>query len=178
MPTSASTVFDVPEDAPEWITTNLAVINKPELGDKYCAAITAWLALEKKWKYDVNKGGSAKGTGRPEALERWIKAGRGSRVKKIPIVLDVPSFEAEVWAWWSSIQPEWRQMDADGRPSEDREAELDADWGLLGIHGQGGMLHAVAIACWWGVALEGRTSRSWERFVADVTWVCEEQVYA
>ncbi|TRM56321.1 hypothetical protein BD626DRAFT_414220, partial [Schizophyllum amplum] len=112
---------------------------------------------------------------RPDLLEKWIRGGRAPRVKKRPIVADVPAFETDVWRWWSGLQPDWRKINADGRPSEDREVDASAEWGVLGIHGQNGLLNAVAVSCWWGMALEGRGSRSWDRFVDEVIWACEEQ---
>ncbi|KAL1674432.1 hypothetical protein EV122DRAFT_195054, partial [Schizophyllum commune] len=167
-----------PAGAPEWVSANLDVFTSkdPELGEKYALSLDAWLKLEKKWGYDVNKGTTSKGTAdRPDALDHWIRLGRAPRTKKIPVIGDIPTFEKQVWAWWTGMQPDWRKIDADGRPSVDREADLEADWGLLGIHGQNGMLNAVALGFWWGVALGGRASRSWQRYLDEVIWVCEEQ---
>ncbi|KAL1685296.1 hypothetical protein GGG16DRAFT_66587 [Schizophyllum commune] len=168
-----------PEGAPEWISTNLALLNRPELGAKYIAAVDAWLKLEGKYNYDANKGMNAKGTtARPALLDRWIRGGRAPRVKYSPVVADARAFEREFWVWWAGLQPSWRKLNADGRPSEDREVDADADWGFLGVHGQNGLLNVVATLCWWGTALEGRPCRSWDRCLDDVTWVCEEQVDA
>ncbi|TRM56403.1 hypothetical protein BD626DRAFT_551559 [Schizophyllum amplum] len=165
-----------PSDAPEWVSANLAALNLPELGPKYLAAVQSWILLEGCWDYDANKGASAKGSvARPDLLDKWIWAGRAPRVKRLPAVSDIHAFENNVWQWWSSLQPVWRKMDADGRPSEDRDVEMSADWGILSIHGQNGLLNAVAVSCWWGMALDGRGSRSWERFLDDIIWVCEEQ---
>ncbi|KAL1657803.1 hypothetical protein GGF50DRAFT_132012 [Schizophyllum commune] len=168
-----------PDDAPEWVAANLALLNRPEFGEKYIAALSAWLNLESKHGYSANKGTTAKGSGaRPDLLDKFIRGGRAPRVKKLPIVDDPRAFEKEVWQWWSGLQPSWRKMNADGRPSEDREVDESGDWGILGIHGQNGLLNAVAVLCWWGIALDGRTSRSWERCLEEVTWVCEEQADA
>ncbi|TRM61981.1 hypothetical protein BD626DRAFT_404596 [Schizophyllum amplum] len=165
-----------PADAPEWVSSNFAVINRRDLGPQYLGVLAAWLSLEAKWGYDASKGTSCKGTGeRPELLDKWIRGGRAPRVRKVPAVEDVSTFERQVWGWWAGLQPAWRKMDVDGRPSEDREMDSSGDWGVLEVHGQNGMLNAVAVACWWGVALEGHSSRSWERFLDDVSWVCEEQ---
>ncbi|TRM56338.1 hypothetical protein BD626DRAFT_414131 [Schizophyllum amplum] len=165
-----------PADAPEWISCNLAVINKHELGAVYLSALEAWLSLEKKWGYDASKGTSCKGSSeRPDLLDKWIRGGRAPRVRKVPVIEDVRAFEREVWTWWAGLQPPWRKIDVDGRPSEDREVDESADWGVLSVHGQNGMLNAVAVACWWGLALDGHNNRSWERFLHDITWVCEEQ---
>ncbi|KAL1684895.1 hypothetical protein GGG16DRAFT_67410 [Schizophyllum commune] len=166
-----------PPDAPEWITANLALLNLPELGEKYVAAVAAWLKLEEKWEFSANKGTNSKGSApRPELLDRWIRGGRAPRVKKNPAVIETRAFEKEVWKWWTGLQPSWRKINADGRPSEDREVDDSGDWGVLGIHGQNGLLNAIAVLCWWGVALKGRSNRSWDRLLDEVIWVCEEQL--
>ncbi|KAI5824092.1 hypothetical protein K523DRAFT_253862 [Schizophyllum commune Tattone D] len=166
-----------PDSAPEWIQANFEVFHRADLGDKYVDAFRSWLALEAKWEYDVGKGINSNGTAdRPDALDKWIRSGRSQRCKKPATIPDVAAYEKQVWKWWSGMQPAWRKTNADGRPSVDREAEPDADWGLLAIHGQNGMLNAVALAFWWGIALGGRTSRSWDRFLDEIIWVCEEQV--
>ncbi|TRM61682.1 hypothetical protein BD626DRAFT_405295 [Schizophyllum amplum] len=164
-----------PDGAPDWVSANLAVVGGPTLGPKYRTAVEAWLLLEQKWNFDANKGASCKGSGeRPDVLDKWIRGGR-ARVKRMPVIEDVQAFDKEVWGWWAGLQPLWRKIDADGRPSEDREVDPSADWGVLGVHGQNGMLNAVAVACWWGIALGGSSSRSWDRFLDEIVWVCEEQ---
>ncbi|KAI4517222.1 hypothetical protein K525DRAFT_211405 [Schizophyllum commune Loenen D] len=171
-------VLTCPADAPEWVSANFEVFagSDVDLGPKHRAALEKWLKLEQKWGYDANKGTTSKGAAtRPDVLDKWIRNGRAPRTKKIPAIADIAAFEKEVWRWWGGMQPEWRNMEADGRPSVDREVELAADWGLLSVHGQNGMLNAVALASWWGVALGGRASRSWQRFLDEVIWVCEEQ---
>ncbi|TRM57691.1 hypothetical protein BD626DRAFT_411547, partial [Schizophyllum amplum] len=140
----------------------------------YLDVVELWTSLELKHGFAANKGATSKGSApRPELLEKWIRSGRAPRVKKLPVVSDAKEFEAEVWLWWTAMQPEWRKIDADGRPSEDRDIG-EGDWGLLSIYGQNGMLNAVAVLCWWGLALPPTQSQSWHRFLADVRWVCEE----
>ncbi|KAI5823646.1 hypothetical protein K523DRAFT_135737, partial [Schizophyllum commune Tattone D] len=163
-----------PDDAPDWMSNNFALLHQPQLGDKYCDLLRLWIALEKAKGFDINKKnkGMVGPTKKPAILQHWIQCGRAPRVKQNPLVKNVKAFEKDVWSWWSGLQPSWRKFDGDGRPSEDRD--VDGDWGHLEVHGQNGFMSVVACLCWWGLSLKGKSNKSWERCVDDVAWVCEE----
>ncbi|KAF8174533.1 hypothetical protein K438DRAFT_1771640 [Mycena galopus ATCC 62051] len=84
------------------------------------------------------------------------------------------------WKWWHNLQPGGRAI-VDGELSRPE----DADWSKLSrMYGKNGLLHVMATLCWWGEAVERRTSRTeeaepgtlerWLKAVADVTWVLEQ----
>ncbi|TRM56386.1 hypothetical protein BD626DRAFT_413931 [Schizophyllum amplum] len=169
-----------PPDAKPWFMANFASVNRPALGKEYMCLLRAWCALESANGFEVGKGNKAKTSApKPALLNTWIHAGRAGRVKKMPVVSDADTFAMEMWAWWASLQPEWRDVDAAGRREPEREVR-DGDWGsALEVRGQNGMLSVVACLCWWGDVLGSRTTpnaHSWLRLVHDVTWVCEQLV--
>ncbi|KAI5821814.1 hypothetical protein K523DRAFT_257842, partial [Schizophyllum commune Tattone D] len=161
-----------PDDVDEWFKKIFDVVNQPSLGDPFRRLLCAWLRVEAKHSFDINKGASLTVPGappKPAALSAWINAGR--RAKKPIHISNVPSFDREMWDWWIGLQPEWRRMDKAGYPIPGTEVE--GEWGVLEVHGQNGMASAVACLCWWGLSLGKRSDASWQRCVADVAWVCE-----
>ncbi|KAL1749672.1 hypothetical protein FB107DRAFT_225114 [Schizophyllum commune] len=164
------------DNAAAWFRDNFEVLDRPELGGAYLKLLGAWQALEAENNFDMAKGAKLRDPNKPPVLRAWIQAGRAPRTKKIPAIADVDAFAKQVWAWWASLQPEWREVDAErlAQPSSD----VPADWGTaLGVRGQNGMLSVVACACWWGLA-SSEAQRAddglWHRLVQDATWVCEQ----
>ncbi|KAL1698292.1 hypothetical protein EV121DRAFT_218423 [Schizophyllum commune] len=178
---SGSAIGDVarpicPADAAAWFRDNFEVFDRPELGGVYLKLLGAWQALEAKNEFDIGKGTRLRDPRKPPVLKAWIQAGRAPRTKKIPDIADVDAFAKQVWIWWASLQPEGREVDAEGLAQPSRDV-VD-DWGAaLGVRGQNGMLSVVACLCWWGLANNEAQRASdglWCRLVEDATWVCEQ----
>ncbi|TRM58352.1 hypothetical protein BD626DRAFT_410626 [Schizophyllum amplum] len=166
-----------PDDAEPWFKANYALLNRPELGDEYTRLLNAWVTLEQKHDFVMGKGSKNRVTvPKPDVLQSWIASGR-TRSRKQPVVVNIEVFAAQVVTWWGALQPEWRQLDDAGLPMATRRVR--GDWGQpLDVHGQNGMLSAVACLGWWGTALGSPEARAsdlrWCRLIRDVAWVCEE----
>ncbi len=77
------------------------------------------------------------------------------------------------WAWWASLQPEWRTKDSFGRPVVGGEGT----WDNLRYPGKNGML-MVLLSLWWWRGIATATIDDWTVAVHDVCWVLEKMAAA
>jgi hypothetical protein len=76
--------------------------------------------------------------------------------------------------WWGSLQPEWREKDADGSWSVARGyGGGGREWGPLYQWGVNGVLSVVASLYFWGCSVPETGRAEWEAAVNDVAWMFE-----
>jgi hypothetical protein len=98
---------------------------------------------------------------RPDALPNFTKAKR-----------TFPDFVDSVFAWWGSIQPNWRSFER-GKVSR----EVCGGWDVIYAPRINGLLNVVILVYWWVRVLEeqgpkdGVLRADYERFADDVAWV-------
>ncbi|KAJ6523681.1 hypothetical protein DFH09DRAFT_1329919 [Mycena vulgaris] len=170
--------LDVPGNAAPWLKHAVATMTAQDLGPHFAAALCALVRLEVAYGFDTNpRIGISSATPRPKEVDEWIRSGRGTRSKKTVRVDDLVTFGKTWNAWWASIQPSWREKDAEGVFSTG--GEYGDDWSTLDFEGQNGNLTAVAGLYFWGSTrrklsvLPSGIQEDWERAVQDVTWMLE-----
>jgi hypothetical protein len=84
-------------------------------------------------------------------------------------VVEAEKMEEEWWAWWTAINPKWRQRDDEGNVLQ----EGNGSWDALKCPGQNGFLNAVVCLKWWGGVMD-TPSDAWKLAVADVKWVMRQ----
>ncbi|KAJ3756601.1 hypothetical protein EV361DRAFT_780988, partial [Lentinula raphanica] len=123
------------------------------LGPQYEALVTLWLAFERKnhWRnpYKVS-GFPADKT--PAVLLLWKKNSRRPLSEVERSGLCSPDFIAQTWAWWASLQPQWRSIDKEGKPLP--FSEFEGDMARLETHGKNGWLCLLVCVKWWGKGLQ------------------------
>jgi len=161
------------EDAFEFVNINL--------GRSYANLVARWIELERINKWRTKVTGLAGKSQRPSELTAWIVSGRyGQRSKPIVIAPEnVAEFGATVWIWWTSLQPQWREMG----PTQ-RHLPVDKfgdQWKSLDHCGANGWLSFLACLRWWGeclVRMEKDTPRTegvqdWLLAIHDMTKMIE-----
>ncbi|KAJ7040099.1 hypothetical protein C8F04DRAFT_924800, partial [Mycena alexandri] len=135
-----------PPEAPAWFRDCYAKVSGEELGEEYDKLLREYVALEQGY-------GFAKGTvalkgrvERPKEVSDWVRDGRG-RTKTVRQITNLPAYAANVRAWWTGLQPSWRE-----KWDEGVEEEATDEWGTLASAGQNGVLSVVAALYWWGIA--------------------------
>ncbi|KAJ7429655.1 hypothetical protein B0H11DRAFT_1662857, partial [Mycena galericulata] len=161
-----------PANAAEWFAHALAEMSKVNLGVHFNALLAAWVRIEAACAFD-NPKIALPSKGRPEHVGRWIQGARGRRNQANPVVNDPEKYAAAWWAWWNSLQPEWRTMEADGKTWVVGGA-YGSDWETLSYWGQNGLLSVVASLYFWGCSVaESPQLEAWEDAVNDVSWIME-----
>ncbi|KAJ6457182.1 hypothetical protein C8R47DRAFT_995805 [Mycena vitilis] len=156
-----------PKDAPPWVTKVFTQMSSEWIGGVFVEVLRSWVEVEQKHDFDF--GNSKLGsTSRPGEVSEWIRDGR----EHARTVKNTKTFESKWWKWWGSLQPKWRALLVDAAPPPPPEG---ADWAVLDVPGQNGMLTVVATLYWWGCAEKrrGESARSegWERAATDVAFV-------
>ncbi|KAK6967168.1 hypothetical protein R3P38DRAFT_3244642 [Favolaschia claudopus] len=175
-----------PSDAPEYFAQVYAEVSTTGLGEDFNALLTSLSSLEKAYKWAKwEKGGVSKGlrtTNRPQQVQAWVQAGRGSRGVMGggagPTLSDTQAFGETWWGWWRGMQPVWRKPN-DGSTGFLRDsfpAGGGENWMTLRFPGPNGALSLIASLFWWGKRLRekqisGDGLKSWEEAVVDVTWM-------
>ncbi len=67
------------------------------------------------------------------------------------------------------MQPDWRELDARGRPSQAMDAQ--DNWDKLSRPGQNGLLMVLLALLWWREAATPATEADWAEAAQDVAWV-------
>ncbi|KAJ7678452.1 hypothetical protein B0H14DRAFT_2238840, partial [Mycena olivaceomarginata] len=142
-----------PVDAPTWFQKGFTEVSWRTLGPRYEEVLREFIAMEESMGFASDgKMKGLKGTAtRPSQVGDWIRDGRG-RTQAVRAITDIDAFETTWWAWWNSMQPDWRALwSSEGA----RVVPVGADWGPLAAAaatGQNGMLSVVATLYWWGCA--------------------------
>ncbi|KAJ7785393.1 hypothetical protein B0H14DRAFT_2244275, partial [Mycena olivaceomarginata] len=162
-----------PPGAPEWFVHAREQMTLTNLGPHFNAALAAWTRIEAACKFE-NPQHKLTHLKRPREITQWINGGRGR--KQTPPTVDKPGrFEAEWWAWWDSLQPEWRVRGEDGNWMSG-EFGGEGEWDDMLLHwGQNGTLSIIAGLYFWGCAVMDQPELlgRWEVAVNDVAWILE-----
>jgi len=87
-------------------------------------------------------------------------------------------FSAEWRAWWTFIQPAWREGTGNDWPLI-RHVPSGADWTALEHGGANGLFLVLMALLWWGTAIPSQCDKQHAEFVMavhDVDWVLTELV--
>lgn len=104
--------------------------------------------------------------GRPACIAEWFKRARSSNFR--PDLGDIASFEQECYAWWMSLQPDWRKTG--GKELVRGDGDLTA----LAKGGQNGIVSVLAALFFWEVGKGSHVSSMWSVIVSDIEWVLTE----
>ncbi|KAG6917363.1 hypothetical protein DXG01_002828 [Tephrocybe rancida] len=155
----------------------LGTVTKGDLGSSYSALVTLLIEIEAGYGFKYTRKNGINCNNRPKEVSSWIQNGRGRDNGRRVIVDDIDKFAKEWWVWWMSLQPDWRFLDAHGRPL--RMAPIfDEDWECLQKPGANGMLSVVASLHGWGLAItqkpvDEERKAEWSDAVEDCLWVME-----
>ena len=105
---------------------------------------------------------------RPNVIGWWTGHARPDR---LPPYDSLGSLTKSILAWWTFIQPPWRQIKLGDT------SRIEGDWERLYRPGINGLLNVVILAYWWVKILKERGStvdETYSWFVSDVTWVLSQ----
>lgn len=89
-------------------------------------------------------------TNRPESVRVWLKGKR--KLGNIPIE-QVQTFVPSWWAWWETLQPEWRVKS--GRPFSQQLPQGGETWQSICKGGVNGFFIVILTLSWWLVSIGG-----------------------
>lgn len=148
-----------------------------DLGRDYLALFSSWIDKERIGAYESPRAGLKK-EHRPAALSTWQKKrfNEGSE----PDIYDekfVVSFSGEIWVWWVSLQPAWREIAPGTKPNYPPVISTGmTDWQSLDKKGLNGWFGLLVCLKWWGLALEycpadqrNKWRDDWLRAIHDVS---------
>jgi hypothetical protein len=162
-----------PPQAAEWFAHAFGELTKENLGPHFNALLDTWVRVEAACKFENPPKYALPKNGQPEQVDRWIKDAHGHRKRPNPTVKKVQQYEKEWWGWWNTLQPAWREKDAEG--SWVVGGAYGKEWDSVGYWGENGVLSVVASLYFWGCAVQdgGVGLDRWEDVVNDVSWVFE-----
>ncbi|PBK66206.1 hypothetical protein ARMSODRAFT_1021796 [Armillaria solidipes] len=153
-----------------WFRQARLYLGRFKLGGDWDSLLLAFTLLEGKRKFATG-GKGLRPDGRPAVVGTWIQNARNRDPKKLG---PVAAYAASWWAWWRSLQPEWRGLTGVG-PITEAGGYVGGRWPELDIpkSGVNGMYSVIASLAWWGAVLgDGAELKAeWALAVADVTWV-------
>ncbi|KAJ3494137.1 hypothetical protein NLJ89_g10871 [Agrocybe chaxingu] len=150
-----------PPDAPSWLESAIAMLQKEDLGDKWRDLLEDWTTFEQREEYKTIRILSS--THRPPCIQDWIRRARSATYR--PDIPDVKQYGKDVERWWATLQPAWRR----GRDGKIISDSFDGDWTALRRPGINGLYSVWAALFYWGINTEGNaTARArWLRAVQD-----------
>ncbi|KAL1738319.1 hypothetical protein HDZ31DRAFT_70128, partial [Schizophyllum fasciatum] len=111
---------------PDWLVLaidNLALSAAPDTeGSKsWTELIRTWWLIQQHEDFAKDKCVPSNKS-RPEAIGDWIKRARSTsympqHAKNQPPEDFVDDWATSMWAWWSSLNPKWRERNIDGKVS-------------------------------------------------------------
>ncbi|KAJ6451211.1 hypothetical protein C8R47DRAFT_952652, partial [Mycena vitilis] len=157
---------------PPWLAHAYREVSRQDLGALYRELLHAFIELERSYGF-IFGSGALKAPGRPEQVGKWIRDGRG-RTQAVRTIPNIEQYATQWWKWWSALQPQWRGAWR-GQKGPQQAVPKGADWSLLEVPGQNGVLSVVATLYWWGCAEKAKglatPSASWEEAASDTLWV-------
>ena len=90
--------------------------------------------------------------------------------KRLPPIESLSEYEKSWIAWWTKLQPNWRNMDDWPFP---RAATTDDPWDDLLVRGKDGVFVIVMTLAWWSIehTKMGVKLSQLDAAIADVSWV-------
>ncbi|KAH7903436.1 hypothetical protein BJ138DRAFT_1020632, partial [Hygrophoropsis aurantiaca] len=159
---------------PEWFEKALAYLvdtslPEPSLPEQYTSLTAKYLEFEASSQF-AGSGSALSTKNRPQEVGWWIARKRLARP-----AINLKTFAPGWWAWWVSLQPDWRQIHAPTRQKQFHCDRNDGDWTTLDQPGQNGILSVIACLKWWASAGDGKgaTTGHWQDAVEDVLWVMD-----
>ena len=90
----------------------------------------------------------------------------------IPHFSDIPSYRDKWVAWWTSLQPPWRQGRGWPLPRDHPE---EAHWLNLGVHGRSGLFLVIISTAFWATSIQSVDDWvEFDRAVDDIAWVINQ----
>ncbi|PPQ77783.1 hypothetical protein CVT26_005395 [Gymnopilus dilepis] len=156
----------LPADCDQAIKNTLIMSTAEAWGHKWERLVSTWLQFEESRGFQER--GRFKGSGRPPSIAHWIKR---ARAPKYHPEIDVREFGQQFWAWWASLQPDWRKISP-----HTSERDISGSWDALDISGANGWPSVIASLVFWGNELgsDRRHMLTFNNAVADVCWVLEQ----
>ncbi|KAL0565237.1 SERTA domain-containing protein 3 [Marasmius crinis-equi] len=135
----------VPETAPEYAkcTYALGISDSARVVPGFDALLSSWLSFESK--VDYADGPRLKTTGRPKWVGLWF--GRHRNPHYLP-AHNAKKVLEQFFAWWESLQPEWREFTKEHRPivegyESDRKRSSE-EWKDIRRSGPNGLSSVIA----------------------------------
>ncbi|KAJ7061118.1 hypothetical protein C8F01DRAFT_987632 [Mycena amicta] len=160
-----------PANCAGWLEKFIVEACRYNLGPLFRQLVEAVAELEHAYGYANDLGCKLSRTERPPQFATWFRDGRKwiASHNDIRFQGDVDGFRKMFLAWWSAMQPAWRERGDDGQYK--RVLAAGRGWETLASPGKDGMILVVAALSWWGRE-EGKTrSAGWNTVAADVLWV-------
>ncbi|KAJ7840775.1 hypothetical protein B0H13DRAFT_1649441 [Mycena leptocephala] len=164
-----------PDDAPKWLKDAVTNIAATPLGGSFKAVLEAVIRVEEAHSFDSDVKGTLPTTGRPDVLHDWVKGGRGSKTKKIPVIKKFSSYPAVWQGWWDSLQPAWRKRGVDGH--WEIGGEYSEDWEALDCPGVNGVLNLAASLYFWGHQAEEARAKEGEEWFTENRKLWDDAVH-
>lgn len=157
---------ELPPDAPAWLKSASRMLRSEALGIE-------WMELVKIWEaFETGEGFSSPGklaaAGRPRCVADWIQRARAPAYRAS--ITKPTEFGHAFMAWWTSLQPKWRQ--SAGAPL----AKTPGDYDDIRKPGVNGLLSAVAALFFWGLACGSDGRGGWLGAVEEVGWTFRQLV--
>ncbi len=150
------------------LSTPLSSFKQLIWGTEWGLLIHAWLKFEQNSQFVAN--GRLGTQHRPDAVGDWIQRARPSSYH--PKINDIQGYGTKFSLWWQSLQPDWRNDDADDALPRSRE-----DWEDIRRPGINGIMSVAAALFFWGYVErnKGESARSaWLNAVDDVVYVLNQ----
>ncbi|KAE9384571.1 hypothetical protein BT96DRAFT_841979 [Gymnopus androsaceus JB14] len=165
---------------PAWLRDSYESLlgdGRPE-GTLWTNTLNDWTTLERYYGFE-NPSGSVTffgSQGRPEAVHWWSQNAKPSSHRPPEKVLgNADTFGRSWWAWWSALNPGWRERDVVTGQIIVGGADGDGDWTRFDHPGQCGLLTVLYCLLWWSGLIHTNKQRSlWTSALRDVAWVVGE----
>ncbi|KAJ6489313.1 hypothetical protein C8R47DRAFT_952517, partial [Mycena vitilis] len=159
---------------PAWLVDCVAQFRTKDLGCHFTSLLAALVDLETAFGFDEETYICLPADFRPDAVNKWIKGGRTTKTKKIPLVKKPAKYADQWYQWWDFLQPQWRRCGPDGNWAAGGDATYGGanEWDALDAPGPNGCLSLVAGLYFWGAVEQPPDVRQrWLVAVQDVAWM-------
>lgn len=157
---------DLPSSAPAWLMSASGMLRSEALGVEWLELVGTWEAFEVGEGFSFPTKLAAKG--RPPCIGDWIQRARAPSYRAA--IANPADFAQAFTAWWTSLQPEWRQ--SPGTLLLKTSGNLDA----IRKPGTNGLLSVIAALFFWGFACRSNGRGDWLEAVDEVGWTLRQLV--